>query len=809
MDFGLALLTEGSKLTQHDTTLGTVAYMSPEQAEGAKVDHRSDIWALGCVLYEMICGQRPFRGLYDQALVYEILNEEPEPLTGLRTGVPMELEWLVAKCLEKNRGNRYQNAAELIVDLRNLAEKLKSERSTALRGSRAMAARASSEQPVATGTRAGPRPAQPTGREAQTLAPGAAQTSGTAVAAVTEPLPEQVGGSSQVEAGTSTSARLYRRERFWIAASVLAFAAFLALLVVTLTTAPPLPSPITFTIDAPGGVVIQNGRLVPPVLSPDGSKLAFVGRADGGSSLWMRPLDSLEAENLAGTEGAEYPFWSPDSRYLAFFADGKLKKIDTTGGPPQTLCEAPTGRGGTWAEDEQGGGAIVFAPTNVSPVHRVSSAGGESSAVTALPEGGAHVNHRQPRFLPDGRRFLYVGLTRSADATGHPVFLGDIESSSSSTPETEEPKPLLVASSRPWYAPPTAYHSQGYLLYVRGDTLFAHPFDADQAVLTGEALPIVENVYSGGNRHGGDFSVSADGILSYRTGGGRVSRQITWFDRRGEPSGTIGEPVRGTGVSLSPDGGRLAFVAGHAASGSPDIWIRDLRRDVATRLTFDPASDYVPVWSPDGTRVVFGSDREGGGLYEKPAGGAGEAKRIGGVEGRSVPWDWSRDGMYLSYFTADTRVDLFAFAMEGEPKSIPILRTDFRELQGHFSPDGAWIAYVSDESGRPEIYVRPFPEGEGKWQVSRDGGRLPIWSADGTEILYLSGNKMMAVSVKTVAAFEAGVPEVLFEVDAQFTRFTRFDVTADGQRFVIAIPTEDQADLPITIVTNWQEALIK
>ena len=550
MDFGLALLTEGSKLTQHDTTLGTVAYMSPEQAEGAEVDHRSDIWALGCVVYEMVCGQRAFRGLYDQALVYEIFNEEPEPLTGLRTGVPMELEWLVVKCLEKNRGNRYQNAAELIVDLRNLAEKLKSGRSAVLRGTRGVTAGVATGEPIPTGTLAGP---------SSTVQPAVSET---AAATGAEPLPGEVGASSQLEARTGPTSVGSGRERVWIVAAVLAVAAFLTLLVVNLTTSTPAPRPITFTIDPPEGVVFQDGWLAPPVLSPDGGKLAFVGRADRGSSLWVRPLDSLEAENLAGTEGAQYPFWSPDSRYLAFFAEGKLKKIDTTGGPPQTLCEAPQGRGGTWAEDDQGRGVILFAPSNRDPLHLVSSAGGESSPVTALPESGAHVNHRQPRFLPDGRRFLYLVWASSTDAAGSPVFLADIEGASSSTPKTDESKPLLVASSRPWYAPPTASHPRVYLVYVRGATLFAHPFDADRAELTGEAFPIVENVFSGGNRHGGDFSVSADGILSYRTGGGRVSRQITWFDRRGEPSGTIGEPVDGIGLGLSPDGGRAVREAG-------------------------------------------------------------------------------------------------------------------------------------------------------------------------------------------------------------------------------------------------------
>ncbi len=337
----------------------------------------------------------------------------------------MELEWLVAKCLEKNRGNRYQNASELIVDLRNLAEKLKSGRSTVQTGSRS----------VATGTRAGPSPAA---------------ANMTAAESTTEPLPGQMQASSQLEATTSRSARPHRRERFWIAATALAFAAFLALLVVNLTTSTPPPRPITFTIDPPEGVVFQESRFAPPVVSPDGSKLAFVGLAEEAASLWVRPLDSLEAENLAGTGGAEYPFWSPDSRYVAFFADGKLKKIDTLGGPPQTLCEAPKGRGGTWAEDDQGRGVILFAPSNRDPLHLVSSAGGESSPVTALPESGTHFNHRQLRFLPDGRRFLYLVWASSTDAAGSPVFLADIEGASSSTPKTDEPKPLLFASSRPW-----------------------------------------------------------------------------------------------------------------------------------------------------------------------------------------------------------------------------------------------------------------------------------------------------------------------------------------------------------------------
>ena len=514
MDFGLARLTEASRLTKANQTMGTVAYMSPEQAQGMDLDHRSDIWALGVVLYEMVRGQRPFQGEYDQALLFEIVHQEPEPLTGVRAGVPMELEFIAGKCLAKDPKDRYQTAADAIVDLRTCAEKLKSGRSTILRTG------------AATGALAGPR-GEASKVATEHVAPSAVAT-----------VPARIGGRLLLALASV----------FLVTAAVFAW--------LYLTTRPAPPQPITFTIDPPEGVVFVSGEYAPPVLSPDGTKLAFVGMAEDTSSLWVRPLDSLEAQRLPATEGATFPFWSPDSRYLAFFADGRLKKIDTTGGPPQTLCDAPTGRGGAWAEDDQGSGVIVFAPTRNSPLHRVSSAGGEPTPVTDLPETGLVYSHRLPRFLPGGRRFLYL-KQEEVRAIENPIFLGNLDVAPSETQRNER-KPLLRASSRVWYAPPRALDPQGYLVYVLDNTLFAQPFDAESAALTGERFPIAESVAAHSLIHGGDFSISTGGILSYRTSGEEQTGQITWFDRRGNKLATVGEPGLHSRLRLSPDGARLA-----------------------------------------------------------------------------------------------------------------------------------------------------------------------------------------------------------------------------------------------------------
>ena len=791
MDFGLAQLADRSKLTKLDTTLGTVAYMSPEQTYGQELDHRTDLWALGVVIYEMVTGQRPFQGHYEKAVMYSITNEEPEPMTALRTGVPMELEWIVDKCLAKDLDERCQNAAELIVDLRGVVKKLKSGRSTIRSVSRDAAPVGTGSQPVRTSTPAGPPPTKAVEPDA---------TAGDPVAQ----------GSSRAVSGLRPAVR--SSHRLWPALAAASLLSTLAFAFLYFTKSPPPAQSLTFTIEPPEGVTFQTARSAPPVLSPDGTQLAFVGLSEQGPALWIRPLDSLTPERLAGTEGAEYPFWSPDSRFLGFFAGGKLRKIDVTGGPPQTLCDAPDGRGGAWAEDDEGRGVIVFAPAPLSILHRVSSAGGESLPVTLLSEEGDTdiLGHRQPRFLPGARRFLYLSLADVGEQSEHPIFIGDLDAAQ---PEiAAEQKPLIEASCRPWYAPPTDSHPRGYLLYVREATLLAHPFDAARAELTAEPFPIAENVHSGGNTHGCDFSVSGNGVLTYRQGDALSTSHLTWFDRQGKKLETVGDTGVTSRLNLSPNGERLAFSATDLKTGNQDIWIRESRRGVATRLTFHEAADRSPVWSPDGTRIAFFSERDGAPtIYQKPANGVGEAERL--FEGTGVFWPthWSRDGRYLVYTEVGAGINVFALPLHGDREPVPITQSDFIEAQGSLSPDGAWIAYHSSESGRFEIYARPFPEGEGRWQVSTEGGRGPVWSDDGGEIFYMSANqdKVLAVPVKTGSSVEAGVPKLLFELDQPLPALSQFDVTADGQRFIMPTPSEEDVNAPITIVTNWQEALVK
>ena len=422
MDFGLAQLADRSKLTQMDSTLGTVAYMSPEQTYGQELDHRTDLWALGVVIYEMVTGQRPFQGHYEKAVMYSITNEEPEPMTALRTGVPMELEWIVGKCLAKELDERCQNAAELIVDLRGVVKKLESGRSAIRAVTRGAGAApvTTGSQPVRPGVHAA---GQPSANAAGADVPGSPETA---------PDDGPEAGNRDMSPGMATrhaeSVRHVGAQRWWAALAAVLLVSTVAFAFLYFTKSPPPAQSVTFSIQSPEGVTVQTARFAPPVLSPDGTQLAFVGVSEEGPALYIRPLDSLTPERLPGTEGAEYPFWSPDSRFVAFFAGGKLNKIDVTGGPPQTLSDAPRGRGGTWTEDDEGRGVIVFGPTNSSPLHRVSSAGGESVPVTVLSEEETNLpirNHRQPRFLPDGRRFLYLALAGEVGEQGEqPVFMG-------------------------------------------------------------------------------------------------------------------------------------------------------------------------------------------------------------------------------------------------------------------------------------------------------------------------------------------------------------------------------------------------
>jgi len=554
-------------------------------------------------------------------------------------------------------------------------------------------------------------------------------------------------------------------------------------------------------------------------LSPDGRQVVFVASDEKTSRLWLRPLSSTTSQPLAGTEGASFPFWSPDSDSVGFFAGGALKRIDLGGGAPKILAPATNGSGGTWNAD----GVIAFAPNLTSPLLRVPATGGAAVAVTTL--GAQQFGHFHPQFLPDGHRFLFT-VGGSADVSG--IYLGGLDGSS--------PTRLVSDFASGVHAP------AGWLLWLRAGSLMAQRLDAERPALTGEPMELADGVATDSGFARSAISVAATGLVAYRTAGA-AQRQLTWFDRTGMARGVAGEPD-GSVVQprVSPDGRRVALV--RTVQGLSDIWLLDGAR--ASRFTFDPAQDFFPIWSPDSTRIVYTS-RAGSGigaLFQKLTNGAGAEEPFLTTDQTLTPTSWSADGRFLMYMSIDpkTSSDIWVVPMSGnagDRKPFLFLKTPFREAYGVFSPDGRWVAYHSNESGRPEIYVRPFippsrqastlasatadkspgrsavaagtaaPTAGGQWQVSVAGGILPLWRSDGKELYYVNPDgAMMAASITiTGTSVEPGRPVMLFPTrmvgggaDIQLGR--QYDVTADGRFLVNTLLNE--APAPITLLQNWQ-----
>ena len=538
------------------------------------------------------------------------------------------------------------------------------------------------------------------------------------------------------------------------------------------------------------------------LISPDGRQLLFTGvEPDGRERLWVRNLASLEARALPGTEGpgtpSANPFWSPDSRYVAFAVDGKLKKILVSGGPPQLLCDTPDGDigGGSWNQD-----GVILLGSQSHGIYRVSASGGVATPVTVIDASRQERFHRRPVFLPDGRHFLYVRVSRVPENSG--IYLGLLDAK----PDKQSPKRLLAGQTGGAYAP-TADTAFGHVLFLQDGTLMAQSFDLKKGELTGEPVPVAEQV-SGNSATTGYFSVSTTGVLAYRSGVGILSR-LTWFDRQGKALESVGEPGEYGGVALSPDGKRIAV---SRRESSWDIWLFDAARNTGTRLTFDPGFAGGPIWSRDGKQIAFSRSSD---LFRKASDGSGSEELLVKSSDPKYPMDWSPEGTLLfGKQSASTREDLFFLPVEGDRKPATYLATQFRESGAQFSPDGRWVVYGSDESGRPEIYVRRFPNANaGKSVVSNGGGVQPRWRRDGREILYLSPDgKLMSVEVSVNGSmFQSSAPKSLFAVNSRTDRVLSWlwDVTADGQRFLVVTEPENANATPITVVLNWQAALKK
>ncbi len=587
--------------------------------------------------------------------------------------------------------------------------------------------------------------------------------------------------------GARTRSVPRRGERFaWI--SVVAVLALIAVFLGlrAFRSAPP-PAEMRFEITTP-----PTTDPVSLAISPDGQTIVFVATFEGRPRLWLRSLNSPSTRPLAGTDDGFYPFWSSDNRSIGFFADGKLKRIDIDGGLVQTLANAPNPLGGTWNRD----GTILFAPNFTGPIFRVSATGGEAAAVTLIEPRPS--SHRFPQFLPDGRHFLYY-VPSGADAAG--VYVAQLENG-----KTER---LLDADA------PGVYAASGHLLFVSGGRLIGQEFDPEKLVLSGTPFPIAEQVIAVGDSNLAGLSASAAGPLVYRTGLASGQRQFIWFDRSGKEIGSAGNPDSASPAnpSLSPDGRRIAM--NRTVNGNSDVWMLDLGRSLLSRTTFDMAAEFFVVWSPDGSRIVFTSNRKGVfDLYQKPATGAGSEELLLATPQNKGPVDWSPDGRFVLYRSPGlaTGFDLWAVPIDGERKPFPVVQTNFEERDGQFSPDGKWIAYQSNESGRMEIVVQPFPGPGGKLQVSTNGGAQVRWRRDGKELFYVAlDGRLMAVPIRfasTGQSVEAGVPVPLFATRVggavQATFRQQYMVSADGQRFLMNTVTGEGGVSPIGVVLNWK-----
>jgi eukaryotic-like serine/threonine-protein kinase len=752
MDFGLAKLRVSgvSRLTKEGSTVGTMGYMAPEQVQGLDVDHRADIFSLGVILYELFAGEAPFKGAHETAMAYEIVNVDPSPLTTLKPDIDPELDRIVLECMDKDKDERYQSAREVAKDLKRFK-------------------RESGRQRVSRVTSRYDVPVPPAAGQRYTRTDDLA-----------------------AEAPVSKSKGINRTLVISIGVVVLLLASILLL---TLLRQQPVEVQKirAYILPEPGSKLHSTGFDAGPVaVSPDGKMIVYTATiSEGRNVLWLRSLDEPYARQLRGTENAAYPFWSPDSRNIGFFSDGKMKYVAAAGGPTITITDAAGGgRGGTWGID----GTILFTPDFNTPIHMVHASGGESKPITAIDTVRGETTHRWPWFLPDGKHFLYfVRVSGERTPEGDGIFVGSTDS--------KIKKMILRNSSHAIYA-------SGHILFVRENMLMAQPFDTRRFEFSGDPYPVTEHVRVDAPFNLSVFSASQSGMLAYLPGEGVSGTDLVLYDRSGNMIGTVGERAMFTDPNISPDGSKVAVGMYDNQTRVYDIWIYDIQRGIRTRFTFDPINEQFPIWTDDGRSIVYSKSKEGvETLVMKSSIGAGVEEILTQSNRLMIPNSWSPDGKYLAYFTAgdpQTGFDSWILPIENGKDPYPFLQTQFNEGGPVFSPDGKWIAYASNESGRSEVYVRPFPEPGGKWQISTDGGSRPSWMNDGREIIYITENGTIMsaeISIKE-SAIDVGTVRLLFETRASMFRKT-YDVTPDGQLFVIdSLPEGDDAEM-ITLIVNW------
>jgi serine/threonine protein kinase len=730
LDFGLAKsasespsidLTDSPTIasdgTRDGVLLGTAPYMSPEQTRGQMVDKRADVWAFGCVLFEMLSGRSAFAAGTLPDTLAAIVHRDPD-WTLLPATVPSPVLRTLRRCLEKDLKRRLRDIGDLRFDLED------------------------------------------TSSVAATPAPS----------------------------GTSSAVRI---RRLWLIVSALVVAG----VATTWLTRPFFRGPdvnvrpLRLSVTAPPGVRVREGSSI----SPDGRNVAFVGRASGVERLWIRPLDSLSSRELLGTETATFPFWSPDSRFVAFFATGKLKRVDVETGVITVICDVGLGRGGTWNEQ----GTIIFNSVNDGPLLTVSAGGGKPTPLTTLDTSRQENSHRWPFFLPDGRRFLYFIRASDADAGG--VYLGSLD-------DPVEKIRILNAPSNAVFSPP-GEQRPGYVAWVRDGNLMAQPFDLGTRRVAGEPVALAPGVRFNPAGRNGEISVSSDGTLVYGTESDAEYR-LTWIARDGKPLATIGQPAPYETASLSPDGTQVAVWQGGIA-------VIETSRGIATPVV----GGWWGAWSPDGQRLAFTTGPSGPpNVFTIPVNGHGERERLTESPNTQIVLDWSRDGRFLIYAeqpndpASATKSGLWVLPL-ADRKPFQLVQTAYRQAHAQFSPDGRWIAYTSTESGRAEIHVQSFAGGRMKWRISTNGGDFPRWRPDGSELLYVAPDQtLMSTLVQRAAdTIQFGQPSPLFKLTFPAANWgsisgSPYDIAADG-RLLGFTPAGDSGAEELVVLSNWHVGL--
>jgi serine/threonine protein kinase len=769
MDFGLAKSTAAvatpassmtgpmlspapsGPLTQAGTIVGTFQYMSPEQVEGKEADARSDIFSLGAVFYEMATARRAFEGKTTASVIAAILEREPPPISTIQPNSPLMLDRLVKTCLAKDPDDRWQTAHDVKLQLQSISDV-----SSQLSGHLSAASAANS-------------------------------------AAAAE--------VSEVIAAAAAKAQSRRnRDRTLLILATAIVTAIVAGAVGYLAHPTKPETKLTATITLPPNLQIEPYN-ISFAFSPDGQKIAFTGVGeDGRSNIYIRPLDTEAPQILAGTEGAASPFWSPDGRSVGFFADKKLKRIDVANATVTTLCDAPAGRGGAWSSE----GVILFAPSNQTGLSTVSATGGTSTPITSL--GTEIGTDRVPFFLPDGKHALFVRSPLQFTAPGT-VYVLDISS--------KKIEKLFDSDSEAQYAEP------GYILFSRDGNLLAQNFNASSVKVSGEPIVIAQHIAFNPVRRAAQFSVSRTGLLLYALDAGVSMKQLTWFNLEdGSEAGKFGEPSRFLRFRLSPDDKRAvaAIAEGKSSSIASDksIWIYDLARGNTTRLTFSSGAYEYPIWSGDGQSVFYVDGRPPIPIMQKSANGNSEAKQLfsdGLLHQISAA---SPDGSSLAFSTQiprDFRIDILPLTPDAKPSTF--LAQDSNARDASFSPDGKWLSYISDQTGRYELYVVPYPGPGGKWQISKDGVIEGGWIKAPNKLVYMGADsKLYLVDVAT----KGGAFDILktrnvfgghpFPTGTSFLSPQHL-ITADAKRIILPKVIKDEAPNSLTLITNWSADLKK